>query len=148
PGVPRVIGRVGDPGEGPVLVAVGGIHGNEPAGVLALQRVVANLSAGGRPLRGHLLALAGNCQALALDRRYVLDDLNRAWLPERLARVRAGAALADEDAELRDLDAVLRQVLSAAPGRVTVLDLHSTSGQGGVFTTLDDTLANRALASR
>jgi succinylglutamate desuccinylase len=38
--VPRVLGTYGGTTAGPLVICLGGIHGNEPAGVLAAQRVV------------------------------------------------------------------------------------------------------------
>ena len=40
PDVSLVIGRYGDATTGARLLCVGGLHGNEPAGVYALQRAV------------------------------------------------------------------------------------------------------------
>ncbi|MDW5598779.1 succinylglutamate desuccinylase/aspartoacylase family protein, partial [Conexibacter stalactiti] len=42
--------------DGPTVALLGGVHGDEPEGVLAVRRVVAELRAGG--LRGTLRALA------------------------------------------------------------------------------------------
>jgi succinylglutamate desuccinylase len=146
--MPRVIGRV-DAAAGPTLIAVGSLHGNEPAGALALSRIFAGLGTRGRRLRGTFIGLTGNLQALARNRRYMRDDLNRVWLPERLARVRAEPGpLADEDEELRALDGELTSAIASARGPVTVFDVHCMSGQGHAFVTLDDTLSNRAVAFR
>jgi succinylglutamate desuccinylase len=145
--LPRVIGEVGRPGAGPTLAAVGSLHGNEPCGHRALVRLVARLSEEPRGVKGWFVALTGNRAALAAGRRYLVDDLNRAWRPERLRRVRAaGAGLEAEDREILELDRELHRVMAAAKGPVSVLDLHSTSGGGHPFVTLDDTLANRRLA--
>ena len=98
-------------------------------------------------LAGDLVGLAGNLAALARGSRFLVGDLNRLWLPERLARLRAAAApLAAEDAEQLALDDELEAAFAAARGPVFVLDLHTTSGPGPAFAVLDDTLANRAFA--
>lgn len=145
--VPRVLGDLGPRDRGPVMVCLGGIHGNEYAGVAALQRVFGTLESEGVELDGRFVGLSGNRLALARRQRYVDHDLNRAFRPERLARVRTTVAgLHSEDAELKDIDAHISDVLAAAPGSVHLLDLHSTSGGGSPFTVLDDTLANRAFA--
>lgn len=147
--VPRVFGTLrGAPGT--TLIVVGGVHGNEPAGALALPRVVARLGEHGpRAIAGEFLALAGNVQALARNRRFLREDLNRIWLPERLARVRAATeGLEDEDEELAALDREIARALERARGPVVVFDVHSVSGPGPAFVTLDDTLANRAVAFR
>ena len=147
--VPRVFGRLsGAPG--PTLIVVGGLHGNEPAGAIALARIFARLREhDGSGITGTFVGLAGNVKALACNQRYLREDLNRIWLPERIARVRAATGrLEDEDEELAELDRELTRARSEAQGRVVVFDVHSVSGPGPAFVTLDDTLSNRALAFR
>lgn len=151
--VPRVLGRIRGGRPGPTLVVVGGLHGNEPAGVRALQRVIRELEPRREELRGELAALSGNRAALARERRFLDRDLNRAWTEERVRRLRDGPgtepAAAEEGAEDREQRAlldVLDRLRDEARGPVSVLDLHTTSGLGGPFSTVADTLRNRALA--
>lgn len=142
----RVLGASGSGVAGPTLVVVAGLHGNEPAGVLAVRRVAAAL-ADGRTRSGRILFLAGNLGALRRGDRYLDRDLNRAWTPERITALRNGGADATaEDREQRELLEVLEQVVADAPGPVFLLDLHTTSGEGGAFCTVADTLRNRGLA--
>jgi len=144
----RVLGRVRGATAGPTLLCVGGLHGNEPAGVLALRRVLAALGPRAPLMRGDFVALAGNRTALALGRRFVDRDLNRAWTDERIARLRdSGPAVhAVEDREQLELLDAIEAVVEEARGPVYVIDLHTTSGFGGPFTTFGDTLPNRSLA--
>jgi len=136
----------GAPG-GPMLIAVGGVHGNEPAGIAALGRVLAELELGPAPITGSLVALAGNLGALEARRRYLDTDLNRLWTEESLAAARSGRAGARaEERELAELDFEIEALLAEAPGRVWFLDLHSTSGPGLPFTVLDDALPSRRFA--
>ena len=141
----RLTERIDRP-QGPRLVCVAGVHGNEPAGVAAVERVAARLAASGARLDGGLVALAGNLQALAAGRRFLDRDLNRMWSEQGLAAARAGARATREDEELAALDAELEREIDAAPGRVVLLDLHTTSGTGPAFVVLDDALANRRFA--
>jgi hypothetical protein len=143
----RIIGRRVDRAEGARLICIAGLHGNEPAGVDALERVFAALAAAEAPLAGGLVGLAGNLAALATGRRYLDRDLNRMWSERTLAAVRAGERGAREDAELAELDAALARELAGIPGRrVFLLDLHTTSGDGPAFAVLDDALPNRRFA--
>lgn len=143
----RVLGRVG-PAGGLVLVCVAGLHGNEPAGVVGLARVIERLESDPEGLEGELVGLLGNRCALVEGKRYLRRDLNRMWQPERLRRLRAGGAPEEpEEDELRDLDRELTPLLAGATdGRLHVLDLHTTSAPGPAFAVLDDTLVNRAFA--
>jgi succinylglutamate desuccinylase len=129
---------------------VGGLHGNEPAGALALARMFARFAGhDGRGVTGQFIGLAGNIKALAANRRFLREDLNRIWLPDRLARVRGAAGSHDdEDAELAALDREISRARQEASGRFVLFDVHSFSGPGNAFVTLDDTLSNRELAFR
>lgn len=152
PGPPRVLGDLGDGGSGPTLVVVAGLHGNEPAGVRALEGVVGRCRAAGLEPRGRFLALAGNLPALARGVRFLGRDLNRMWSKgelEGLAAAREpGAAPPPEEGERGELHGLLRAAIAEARGPLTVLDLHSTSAAGAPFSIFGDTLANRRLALR
>lgn len=142
----RQLGRRIDRPEGPRLVCVAGLHGNEPAGVAALEGVFAALEAAGARLGGGLIAFAGNLGALGAGVRYLDRDLNRMWRDRTLSRVRAGERESREDHELAALDAALEAALGEPHGRVFLLDLHTTSGAGPAFAVLDDSLPNRRFA--
>lgn len=131
--------------DGPLLLVVGGMHGNEPAGVLAARRVLCALAEARPAMRGALVALAGNLGALGRGTRYVECDLNRAWTDDGLAASREDSA---EGREQRELAALLLPLLGAARGEVTLLDLHSTSAPGAPFVIMGDTLQNRRVAFR
>ncbi|MCA9545143.1 MAG: succinylglutamate desuccinylase/aspartoacylase family protein [Myxococcales bacterium] len=144
---PRRLGRVkGEPG--PVVFVVGGMHGNEPAGAFAALDVIAALTERGTPLRGELVAVAGNRKALEADERFLAGDLNRRWTPARVAQVRAQDPAEDdaEDAEQREILAELDQAEARGPLGLVVLDLHTTSGGGPPFVIMSDTLRNRGIA--
>jgi hypothetical protein len=151
PPVPRVLGELGPDGTGPTLLVVSGLHGNEPAGVVASCSVVDALSSRAAALRGRIHFITGNRSALAAGVRYLDRDLNRAWTPARLRLLREGSPpgfeldVAREDREQRELLAELERVLDLS-GPAYALDLHTTSGPDGVFTTIGDTLENRSLA--
>lgn len=148
----RVLTQVVGRAPGPSLVVIGGLHGNEPCGVRAVERVAEAFAAAPVELRGELVALAGNLAALAYECRFVARDLNRQWLPERVEALRAAAATGDtsqwapEDREQWELLVELEAVFARATGPIHVLDLHSTSGDGGLFATVGDTLRNRGFA--
>ncbi len=146
-GFRREVGRLTGAADGPTLICLAGLHGNEPAGVFGVERVLARLRDDPRGLQGTVVGLAGNCKALAAGRRYLDHDLNRAWTAELVARLRERPADGDaEDREQRELDEVLAELIQEASGRVFALDLHTFSGPGPAFAILDDTLPNREVA--
>ncbi len=153
---PRLLGKLEGAAPGPTLIVIGGLHGNEPAGVLGLVRLLEDFTERSLALRrGRLVALVGNRRALRHNRRFLRHDLNRHWQPERVTslQLRAAeepAALTDEDAELVELAQAIEEARrSTPPGEpVYLLDLHTFSAPGIAFTTLDDNLQNRAFTLR
>ncbi len=138
--IPRLLGRIGKP-EGPTLICLGGIHGNEPAGFLALRRFFQRVAARDG-LGGRIIGLSGNRAALAKNRRFVDQDLNRIWTPEEMSNESSAA----EQSELQEIAKEIRAVLATCTGRAYFLDLHTTSGPGPAFAFLEDTLPNREFA--
>jgi succinylglutamate desuccinylase len=144
----RLLGRIRGGRPGPTLICIGGIHGNEPAGVYAIRRVLDALADGADAVSGDLVALAGNVAALAMGRRFVDRDLNRAWTGARIEALRAPGNVPEcvEDREQMELLDEIEAIVDDARGPVFALDLHTTSGPGGVFSVFSDALPHRAFA--
>ena len=139
---------VGD-ADGPTLIAVGSIHGNEPSGHAALKRVRDRLLDIEPRLQGRVFLLTGNVSAVAKGVRFQAYDLNRGWTRENVIRnTPESHSLLPEDLEHHELLAIFREVLRSAADEVYVLDLHSTSAGGRPFATVGDTLRNRAFARK
>lgn len=148
---PRLLGSYGGDAAGPLVIGIGGMHGNEPAGALALQQVLQALAAAAAPFRGSFVGLAGNRAALARGCRYIHEDFNRGWSRERVMRLRSRRPSPDatsEELEQRDLLACLDAELARRRGPVVCLDLHTTSAAGTPFAVIGDTLLNRRFAFR
>ncbi len=116
----RVIGDVSNP-NGPTLFTIGGIHGSEPAGTHAAERVVSRLEAERRDFRGRFLAVRGNLQALEAGRRYLDRDLNRMWAGPPPVEAR-------DFTEMLALKTLLETASRESGHGFRVLDLHTTSG--------------------
>lgn len=141
----RLVGRLAGEAAGPTLIVVGGIHGNEPAGVAAVRAVLARVP--GDQVRGEVIALVGNVRALAAGQRYLSHDLNRLWQPQRVATARGlGPFATDEHAELAELADDLDEAIARARGQVYTLDLHTTSAAGVPFAVVGASEAHRAFA--
>lgn len=151
--VGRIIGdRAGE--AGPTIVFVGGIHGNEPAGVIALQQVFQRLAAEAIPIRGRVLGIAGNLAALAEKKRFISRDLNRLWDNEFTRRYQSRSQNAqpvsqngyiNEFREQIELFELIEPLLSQ-DGPVYFLDLHTTSSPSVPFIAINDQLNNRRFA--
>jgi predicted deacylase len=145
----HVVGVLRGAEPGPTLVAVGGIHGNEPAGVRAMRRVLPSLRLKAGRLRGEVVLLAGNTRALERGARYTDADLNRQWTRANLAAVRRGrlpTGAGAEAVELAELLTCFERAAARARGEIYFVDLHTTSAHGVPFATVGDTLRNRAFA--
>lgn len=147
----RVLGTVstGERG-GPLVLVTVGIHGNEPAGLHAMRRVLRDLERFGVALEGRLAAFVGNRAGLARNVRYVDEDMNRLWSRERVDALRGTDPELDnvERAEQRELLELLDVELAAADGAATHLDLHSTSSEGPPFTVVAGPASSRIAARR
>ena len=144
----RVIGRIAAPAPGASVVVGAGIHGNEPAGIHAAERVLAALSSGAVDVRGgELVVLAGNVAALRRGERYLARDMNRGWTDARLARLRRGDAQDAEDREQMELLAALDAVAGRARGPVHLADLHTSSAAGVPFVLFRASEEQRAFVS-
>ena len=145
----RLIGRIDGQSPGPLLVGIAALHGNEPGGVVALERVCRALDDRRHLIQGEFLGLAGNLPALARGQRAIDRDLNRHWKPERILALRNGQPpdpAISEDRELVELLATIEAALARARGEAYFVDLHTTSGKSAAFTTVGDTLRNREFA--
>lgn len=148
----RLIGEYNGRGNGPVVIFIGGIHGNEPAAVIALEKVLRTIRQSKPPFRGTLAAIKGNVAALARSVRFIEEDLNRIWTPERMAQLnRNGSASYDETAERREqreLFQLLQTYFRNKQNPIYLIDLHTTSAESAPFAVLADTIRNRRLALR
>ncbi|MEQ8822409.1 MAG: succinylglutamate desuccinylase/aspartoacylase family protein [Sumerlaeia bacterium] len=151
--LPRAIGTfTSDSSQGPTVLLVGGMHGNEPAGIVAIQRVLEQLPARAESFRGRVTGLIGNCRATAQGVRYVSSDLNRLFLPESIRIIRNKPVLPPESAgaetcEIHEFtDAVGTVLAERPPGRLYVLDLHTSSAPSVPFLIARQTANNRRLA--
>lgn len=142
----RIIGTYTGLEKGPLLIVFGGMHGNEPAGVLALEQLFKMLEREpsvnpGFSFKGKIIGIRGNLKALEQKKRFISKDLNRQWTVENVKRVTASPmeTLDPEDKELRILyKLVEKEIATYHPTEIVVLDLHTTTASGGIFTIVSD----------
>lgn len=131
----RVLGKVGGESFGPLIVIVGGLHGNELAGVKAIHSIFGNLSNQQIPVMGKIIGIAGNIKALAAKSRYIDYDLNRCWNDEFVAALRQNEA-ENSKAEDEEVLSLLDVIESESQGHYShkfLVDLHTTSSENGNF---------------
>ncbi len=137
----RVIGRYTGDEKGPLLIVFGAMHGNEPAGVKAMDLMLKMLEV--EPItnpqfrfKGRLVGLVGNVRAMRRGERFINKDLNRQFTLENIRRVQTAAVdtLDSEDLELKEiLEAVNQEIADYQPEKLVILDLHTTTAYGGIF---------------
>jgi predicted deacylase len=138
--------------QGPNLVLIGGMHGNEPTGVIALNHVMREIKKLQPLLRGNVFALAGNLTALERGERFINKDLNRIWRPEEVDRAARRdfrpEEIINEVEEQIELWGSIDQLMSKYSGQFYFVDLHTTSVKSVPFALMSDTIMNRQFAKK
>jgi len=141
----RLVGKIKGKYEGPTIVFFAGIHGNETAGVFALQEALKSISP--EHVHGTIYGISGNLEALALNQRYIDDDLNRVWFKENLKAQEKKTLLNNEEHEQMELFKILNEILQNNSPSYYFIDLHTTSSRTLPFITINDALINRKFSS-
>lgn len=122
--IPRIIGKYTSGKKGPLLFVTGGIHGNEPSGVKALEKVFKELEKTRPEIEGTIVGVAGNKMALNQNKRYIDEDLNRTWTKEN---IEAGGKDTHETKEMFEIIDILKQYHENDFTKRYFLDCHTTS---------------------
>ncbi len=138
--------------EGPVLILFVGIHGNEPAGLEAVDILSKKITGSAHQLKGSVYAVSGNEQAIKLGLRYLDTDLNRIWELYNTRYDFSSLNSSESPAEYREslkikktIEAIIEKHGEEASDFIFA-DLHTTSSESCAFILLNDTLENRELA--
>ena len=141
-----MIGSYEGADRGPLLICLGAVHGNEPAGADALALMFKMLEV--EPItnpnfsfRGKIIGLIGNLQAQKQGKRYIQKDLNRQWTTMNIKRILQAdkTRLKNEDLEIREiLEIIHREIEAYQPEKIVLLDLHTTTAFGGIFAIVTD----------
>ena len=152
----RIIGHYTGQERGTLIIALAAMHGNEPAGIQALNRLFQMLEDepkrnSGFIFSGRIVGVMGNIQAFERKLRFVKKDLNRELTLENLKNLRLTPQyrLAYEDLELMELtQAIKNEIIEYKPSRLVVVDLHTTSASGGIFSIVSDDVESLNLATQ
>jgi len=146
----RIIGEYIGKNHGPLLIVFGAMHGNEPAGVKALEMVFKMLEV--EPITnptfkfsGKLIGLIGNLEAYQKQLRFIDKDLNRCWRSELITY--EGNDEIAEQREIREIiDLIQSEIKNYNPTELIILDLHTTSSFGGIFSIVNETPKSTKIA--
>ena len=150
PRTERMIGRFGTDEAGPRMIVTGGIHGNEPAGLVAIRRVIDRLERDRPAMTGSVVFLHGNLTAFEQQVRYVDLDLNRQWNTEGMSAAFSEEAIPNRPSEhrelrelARELDGLIRQrdEAIAAAGSAAQQSGSGDDGPEGLRQQLEDSLS-------
>lgn len=141
----RYIGRVIGPKKGPTLIFFGGIHGNEPAGVKALEHIFEKLNSSIFEIKGAIYGIRGNIPALLQKKRFLQTDLNRLWTKEKIFEIKnkSNLDLNIEELELLKIEKTVLEILSSQHAPFYFVDFHTTSSKTIPFITINDAMINR-----
>lgn len=147
----RLIGSVNGSAKGPTVVALAGMHGNEQAGVRALQQVFGIIDDIQSSFRGKLWGVRANLPALDQQVRYVDEDMNRLWFPSIICKIKETPEEELRSSERREMKKLLplleRLIPEISDEPVIIADLHSFSSDGCLFTITADNEKNIRLLS-
>ena len=137
----RIIGVYEGKERGPLFICFGAMHGNEPAGVKAIDLVVKLLEV--EPIKnpdfvykGKFVGIIGNKKAYINAKRFIDKDLNRQFIKEKIEVLKSlpSNQLINEDKELLEiLNTIQIEIDAYQPDQLVILDLHTTSSKGGIF---------------
>lgn len=129
----RIIGKHDGGGNEVLLVVLGAVHGNEMAGVKAIQNILTSIEKDGIKIKGKIVGIAGNLQAIEAKKRYLSYDLNRAWTSEHLLEAERRIERLPEDEELIELHQIIDDLSQENYQKKILIDLHTTSADNGNF---------------
>lgn len=133
--IKRIVGQIRGKEGGPLLILCAGIHGNEPAGLIAIREVLDHLSEHKDKINGTVLGVAGNLEGLSKGQRFIHRDLNRLWRLEQIQHIQAMPEehLQAEFRDLREITDLVDEFRAIKHSDFLFMDLHTTSAKGGVF---------------
>lgn len=147
----RILGTYSKGLKGPTVVFICGMHGNEPTGLVAFQRVIDKLNISKNIIKGQLVGITGNISACEAGERFIDKDLNRLWTADNVMRIIQNRDTRNyiEAKEQRQLYEAIKPYLDIAGDEKKVfIDLHTTSAPSKPYILINDTLKNRKLAQK
>jgi predicted deacylase len=131
----RELFTIGDPKDGSTVLFIGGIHGNEPVGLIALQDVYFAIQKYNIPIKGRIKAIQGNLPALKSQTRSIDVDLNRVWTRENIDKLKYKQldTSVSEYREMSEIYRIIQAERAEASDQLIILDLHTTSAPSVSF---------------
>lgn len=145
----RILGKYEKKENDQAIIFIGGMHGNEPSGYVALYEICQEIENYFPFFEGNFYALGGNLQALAKHTRFIETDLNRIWVHHNIDKITHGEInqenAKNEEKEFLELYSIIKGVMDIHED-VYIIDLHTTSASSIPFITINDMIINREFA--
>lgn len=141
--IPRIIGKYSSNNKGPLLFVTAGIHGNEPSGIIALEKVFTELSVAKPDIKGTIIGVSGNNEALNKEVRFIDEDLNRTWTKDTIENHITDT---NEKEEMFSIIEVLNNYPASEYTKRYFLDCHTTSSDSLPYASVQDVHDNDSWA--
>lgn len=141
----RIIGKYEGAENGPLLLITAGVHGNEPSGVKALEKIFSELEKHDANIKGTFLGLKGNVEALKHEKRFLDEDLNRTWTQKNLQLEKPTS---HEQGEMREIIEILKEYSAEDFPERYFIDCHSTSSDSIPYISVQEVGNNDAFAHK
>ncbi len=149
----RVIGSLEGRKNGPTVIFLAGIHGNEPAGVEAVSDVINILRTTNQRFKGQIIGIRANIRALESGVRYIDEDMNRIWFPsiiEKIRKKKETELVSSERIETKRLISTIEEFIFPSEKNnypTLFVDLHTFSAEGWMFSMTSSVKKQVALLS-
>ena len=130
----RIIGNYHSSNNNTVIF-IAAVHGNEKSGVMALNRFFEDIKKLNTQIKGTVIGLIGNLNALKQNKRYITADMNRLWNNKHANSKNNNS----EQNEITILKELIEKIISLKKKKnICIIDLHNTSSAHGVFTIVNN----------
>lgn len=143
----RIIGEFGANGNGPLIILIGSLHGNEAAGIKAIEEVFSRIKNERIDVSGKIIGIRGNIQAIEQKERFLDYDLNRCWTESHVNHISGSHArlLFAEDREVAQLLSFFNSFDEEGYTQKICVDLHTTSSENGNFIVVPETSSDHPI---
>ncbi len=133
--IERIIGEIKGEIPGPLVICIAAIHGNESQGYYAFQEILEAIEEHNIKIKGKIVGILGNIEALKSNQRYIDYDLNRCWTGDFMSSIFSGTKpQQSEDNNVVELNKIIEQYANAEGyTQKVIIDLHTTSSDNGNF---------------
>ncbi len=128
----RIIEEIKGEEDGKEVIIIAGMHGNELAGLRAVENITAFIKENNIAVKGNITALKGNIKAINKESRYIDVDLNRLWTDDY---INSNGTYSNwhEISELKELNAEIEKRCKGNYKNCVILDFHSFTADSGIF---------------